>query len=868
MSEADTEAPHSVESGVFSVGRQSPDVLYVQHGQERHTGVTSALTDEHGLTIHVVSSVHTGVDRLQSNSATFDCLVIDTGDESLERSLISKVQEQRPDLPLIVYAGAECGSAMCQEYLSAGASDVVSKATDTETGTLLANRIEHCVALDRERSRADQLRTTIDQMKHGVLIADPDGEIKYVNQAFETLGYSRKTLEESSLIELRSKAHDEQVCQEFWETLTAGNAWSGELTVSGGDGETYPVNLTATPVQDTDSEIRRIVAVGDEITNRKQYERQLEDTRQKYQALIDTAPDAIVVADAETGEIVETNETAVELFDRPRNELVGMDQTKLHPPEQRDRYRELFERHRRTGEAVFDQFDTGDPIYISTADGDRIPVEINAKVVELDGQTLVQGNFRDITERKERERRLRGFREAVEQAGHAIMITDTDGTIEYVNPAFKEVTGYSETEALGERPSILKSGEHNEEFYEDLWGMITSGDVWQGELINERKDGTRYIINQTISPVTNEDGEITGFIGINADITERKEREHELEILRTAIDHAEIPLSLTDPSQEGNPLVYVNDAFEKVTGYAEPEAIGRNCRFLQGDQTDPETVATLREAIDAEEEATVELRNYRKDGEMFWNRLTVCPIYDEDGNLIRYFGSQQDITEQKEFQEQLKRERDRLDEFAGTVAHDLRNPLTVALGHVDLAYQNQTTDDVATLLETAITALERMETVIDEVLTLSEQGETIQEPEAVHLGEVVDDAWGLTETSSATLSLTDDIDDGSVLADESRLCELFENLFRNAVEHAGPDVTVQVGTLAERDGFFIADDGPGLPPKDHNRIFESGYTTSDDGTGFGLAIVKQIVEAHGWEITVADATTETGGARFEIITET
>lgn len=742
MSETERESSHSPRYDPFSPGGRSPEVLYVKCGQEDDTGVASELEDEHGLAVHIAPSVQRAVARLENDSDAVDCLVIDTGEEPPDGTLVSEARAQQSALPLIVYATAECNSERCREYLDAGASDVVSKASDTASGRLLANRIERCVALERERTRVEHLQTTIDRMGHGVLVADPDGRIEYVNQAFETLGYTRETLEESTLIELRSDAHDKRFYDEFWETLTAGNSWSGELTLSGENGETYPVNLTATPIRDTDDEIRRIVVVGDEISGREQYERRLEVARQKYRALIDSAPDAVIVADDETGEIVEANEAAADLFGRPQQDMVGMDQTELNPTEHRDQYRELFDRHRRTAQAVFDRFDTGDPIDVVTTDGDRIPVEINAKVVELNDRTLVQGHFRDITERKERERTLRGFREAVEQAGHVIMITDTDGTVEYVNPAFEAVTGYSEAEVLGECPSLLNSGEQDEEFYRDFWETITSGDIWQGELVNERKNGERYYIEQTVAPITDEDGEIERFVAVN-----------------------------------------------------------------------------------------------------------------------------QEITERKEYETQLERERDRLEEFAGTVAHDLRNPLTIALGHVDLAYQNQPTDEVATLLETAITAMERMETVIDEVLALSEQGETIQEPETIEFGDVVDEAWNMTETSSATLSRDDDVDEWSLLADESRLCELLENLFGNAVEHAGPDVAVRVGTLADGRGFFVEDDGPGLPPINYNRIFESGFTTETDGTGFGLAIVKQIVEAHGWEISATDAAAETTGARFEVTTE-
>jgi PAS domain S-box-containing protein len=725
MSRTNTDTP----AVPVSSAQRSLRVLYVTAGRGADDAVVSHLEGVHGMIVDVVSSVRTATDRLERDPRAVDCLVIDTGVESVERSRLERVRERHDSHPLIVYADTEGGTARCREYLHAGVSDVVPKSPDS--GVLLARRIEHCVALERERTNCDRLRMALDRMDHGVVFTDSDGRIEYVNRAFESLGYERDELGGRRLDELRSAEHDETP-EEFWETVTSGSSGHGELTVRGDEGD--PITLAATPIRDDDGdgEVCRVVAVGSTA------DRELADARKKYRALIDAAPDAVFVADVETGEIVEANEAATDLLGRSRDDIIGMHQADLHPDDRQDRYRDLFERYRRTGGTVIDQLDTGEPIHVVTADGDRIPVEITATTVEVAGRTLAQGHVRDITERKRRERTLRSFREAVEQAGHVIMITDTDGTIEYVNPAFEVTTGYSEAEALGQRPSLLKSGEHDEEFYADLWQTISSGEVWQGEIVNERKDGERYCIEQTIAPITDEEGTIERFIAVNRDITERKR-----------------------------------------------------------------------------------------------------------------------------YEDRIERERDRLEEFAGTVAHDLRNPLTIALGHVELARRNGADTD---RLETAMTALERMETIIDEVLTLSEQGETIAEPEPVRLDHVAEKAWDLTATSAASLSLADDLVGSSVHADESRLCELLENLFRNAIEHAGPDVTVTVGTLPDGDGFFVEDTGPGIRAKDRNRIFESGYTTSADGTGFGLAIVKQIVEAHGWEITAMDATGDAGGARFEIVT--
>ena len=482
---------------------------------------------------------------------------------------------------------------------------------------------------------------------------------------------------------------------------------------------------------------------------------------------------------------------------------------------------------------------------------------VQGKPIRNDEGEVVRivGFVTEITERKNREQQLRKYQRAVESSGHAIYCTDFDGVIDCVNPAFEETTGYSGEEVIGETPAILQSGEHEQAFYQDLWETILDGDVWRNEVINERKDGERYIIDQTIAPVTDESGEITHFVAVNSDITEKRTTERELDVLKSAIDKAHAPLALTDPHKEDNPMVYVNEAFEDITGYTESDALGRNCRFLQGDDTDPETVARLREAINNEERITVELYNYRKDGTPFWNQLTVAPVYDSDGELIRYLGTQRDVTDQKERIQELQRQNERLDEFASVVSHDLRNPLNVAEGWLQLAKDERESEELSYVEG----ALNRMEVLIDDLLTLARQGETVTDFELIELARLVENCWATVETTTA--SLTVEVDHETLIqADTSRLKQVFENLMRNAIEHGGSDITVTVGELD--DGFYIEDDGAGISQNERDKIFKAGYSTATSGTGFGLSIVSQIAIAHGWNISVTES--EAGGARFEI----
>lgn len=202
--------------------------------------------------------------------------------------------------------------------------------------------------------------------------------------------------------------------------------------------------------------------------------------------------------------------------------------------------------------------------------------------------------------------------------------------------------------------------------------------------------------------------------------------------------------------------------------------------------------------------------------------------------------------------DQLANEVNRLNEFAGIVAHDLRNPLHIAQGYLGELPREGSEEDLATIEQ----AHARMERLIDHVLSLSRRGAVAGEPSAVELKAVARGAWNETPTDDAELLVASD---RSIRADERRLRSLFENLFSNAVRHGGEAVTVTVG--ASESGFYVEDDGRGIPPERREQIFEGGYSSDETGTGLGLAIVRQIADAHDWTVAVGES--ETGGARFE-----
>jgi signal transduction histidine kinase len=246
----------------------------------------------------------------------------------------------------------------------------------------------------------------------------------------------------------------------------------------------------------------------------------------------------------------------------------------------------------------------------------------------------------------------------------------------------------------------------------------------------------------------------------------------------------------------------------------------------------------------------------QRDGGTRYFRVSETP-YGTANSALGSTVTFADVTERERYRQELERQNERLDTFASLVSHDMRNPLNVAQGRFELLSEDLDPDDenVAAIER----AFDRMETLIDEILTLARHGQQVERWDAVQLSTVATESWTMVATDDAELTVDGDL---AFEANPDRLNRVFENLYRNSVDHGGTDVTVSVGPLDDRPGFYVADDGPGIPAAERDHVFEAGVTTDEDGTGFGLAIVADIVAAHGWEIQVTESATD--GARFEI----
>ncbi|MFC4405838.1 histidine kinase N-terminal 7TM domain-containing protein [Haloarchaeobius iranensis] len=345
------------------------------------------------------------------------------------------------------------------------------------------------------------------------------------------------------------------------------------------------------------------------------------------------------------------------------------------------------------------------------------------------------------------------------------------------------------------------------------------------------------------------------------DVTNARETEQRFQ---TLIENSSDIVTVLDAD---GTIQYQSPSTERILGYEPEELAGTNAFDLIHPEDREPLAEEFFEGVDEDGYvARAEYRIRHADGswrvhESVGRNLLGDPAV---GGIVI---NTRDVTERNERERELTETNERLDRFASVVSHDLRNPLNVAQGYVELLEDSVEDETLRGYLTEVETSHDRIGRIVDDVLALARHGGELSETMSVELESVARIAWSSVDTDDASLDV---VDSTPVDADRDQFARLLENLFRNAIEHgsgtdggsAGNRLTVTVGILTDRQGFYVADDGPGLPADLRDRAFQPGVTSQEGGTGLGLAIVADIAEAHGWTVELAD---EGGGARFDFV---
>lgn len=369
----------------------------------------------------------------------------------------------------------------------------------------------------------------------------------------------------------------------------------------------------------------------------------------------------------------------------------------------------------------------------------------------------------------------------------------------------------------------------------------------------ETNKGVRFF-NTKETTLTDRAGTAVGSLLIFRDVTEEyRVKKRYTRLIERSSD------IVTVIDRDGT-IASVSQSIEEVLGYEPNELVGANF----AETVHPEDQEEIRSELSNYVEEygysnTYRVRVSNADGE--WRIIEAHARNLLNDPFVKGIVLNcRDITEKQEQKRELERQNQRLDKFASIVSHDLRNPLNVAMGYLDLL-ESEMGDEHNESLVTVQRQLDRMEDIIEDSLTLARSGEAVTETSETDLEVLAHDAWENVDTGEATLVVKQTL---QLQTDRDRLLNVFENLFRNSIEHnESTDLTIKIGPLSDDFGFYIEDNGVGIPENEREQVFEEGYSTNKDGTGFGLAIVRDIIRAHGWEIRATES--EMSGARFEIL---
>jgi PAS domain S-box-containing protein len=802
------------------------------------------------FTVETATNADEGLQRIDGHPP--DCVVSDynmPGTNGIE--FLQAVRERFPNLPFILFTG-KGSEEIASEAISEGVTDYLQKDTGTDQYTVLANRIQNAAERrEAERERNRQLEA-IESAQEGISILDEDGHYIYVNQRFADIhGYDPEEMIGKRYKVAYRDGDIPEVQSEILPEVEQTGYWRGETISLRSDGTTVPVDHTLAM-----TDRGELVCTVRDVSGEKERKQELQRTERQYQAILEDPNILAAVADTD-GTLVEINQTALEYVDAEKSDVIGDPfwNTPWWTAETRPDIRERM-KQAASGEYVVYEADLEQP------DGTPYNVEgVIRPVTDETGDVVsLIISARDVTRRKQQKQTLQEVNQRVELLAGAVpnalfLVAADYSEVYYCNSAAEDLYGVS-VEELRDDPRAWKRYVHPDDMSqlrEDIEAQqngCIDGTQRQKFRIQHPDRGTRWL-DVEVYPVR-EDGKVERLAGVATDITERRERDQRLEMVETLFEHTQECQFMIDVGDDEFTVRYANNHYKRIIGASPSEPVtGQTLTELFGEDSAQTVLDRYRKCVETRDSITytVELP-VPEEGTVY--RTILAPVVT-DSEVTRIVGTAQDITDQKHHEEQLQRQNQRLEEFTSVVSYDLRNPLRVASGQLDLVREECESDHIDNVAQ----ALDRIDALIEDLLALAREGDQLGDVESVALVDLVEDCWQNIVAPDAEVVTTIN---RAVRADRGRLRQLLKNLLQNAVEHSGEDVTVTIG--GSEAGFYVEDDGSGIPEERRDEIFDAGYSTTAEGTGFGLRIVEQVIEAHGWNIAVTEG--EHGGARFEI----
>ncbi|WP_136601658.1 PAS domain S-box protein [Salinigranum halophilum] len=475
-------------------------------------------------------------------------------------------------------------------------------------------------------------------------------------------------------------------------------------------------------------------------------------------------------------------------------------------------------------------------------EADQLFVELLARLV---GGALERREYEEtLTAQNERLRTETERAQRIADTTFDLLFRITPDTqLTYVSSGLHAILGYDPADAIGTSFTEYIAPQSVPAAVDAFERLLDAEPVRNLELTAETATDESAVIEVNATPIV-EDGTVEAVQGVARDVTTRRAREAELRLKTRAIDDATVGVTIADATREDNPLIYLNHAFEELTGYAADEVLGRNCRFLQGPATGDERVETLRAGIDAGEPVSVDLVNYRANGAPFWNNVRVVPVEGEAGDPSHFVGFQEDATDRVRTQ--------RLIELLNRVLrHNLRNNLNVLSGYGELLSDpDADADTTANAGRVVRETVAKLTSVSEQVRELEAIARQEREPTRLDVADLLYGVVADVEANhpDATVDVHVDVATDRGICAGVELERAVEELVDNALTHdadPSPRVRVSARDIGDAIVLTVADDGPGIPPVEASAVEAGRETTIEHGDGLGLWLVNWIVTRYG-----------------------
>ncbi|MFC7072033.1 response regulator [Halovenus rubra] len=779
--------------------------------------VTESLLERESdqITVETVSKAADGLEELATSS--FDCVVSDYDMPEIDGiEFLKRVREEFSELPFILFTG-KGSEEIAAEALSNGATDYIQKKGNSSQFTVLANRVENAVERYRGQQRAERAnrrrRRTLERITDGFARLDENLVFTYINEQAETVtGLDREELIGKQYLELVQEAETTPFKQAYDDVLKSRKPKTVVAKADANPGHWYRERIF--PAKDGDG----IFIYFRDVTERKRREK-------LQQIIIETSSELIDVDRHSIDEQIERTLARIGKFE-------SVDRCYVFAIS--DDGKQMSNTHEWCAPGI----DTQQP-ELQNLETDAfswfIPKILDRQTLRVPDvtdlppeashlhQTLEEGNIRSIL---------------------AVPLTRTGSVFGFIGFDWSNQT----------RPWTD----------ETLHLIEVTGNIIANALTRKNTADQRQEREKTLSALHDAAKEIG-----RAEETQQVYNT----LIETAKQILEFDLVVIDVAEDGYLTQEVWSLSHDEREYYERVSLEEDHLFTVRAYNQQETliVDDIRktDSTPADSEYRSALTTPIGEFGVFQTVTGTIGAFDEHDREFTELLVDHAQVKLRELQEkqtlkdqtaELKAKNERLDAFASVVSHDLRNPLNTIELSLDAARRTGDTEH----FDRGRRALDRMNQLLEDLLTLARLGEVINEPEPVPLQRAAKMAWTTLGAEDGEIAIQTTV---TIQADQTRLKQVLENLIRNALEHGYTDtddteqtVTIVVGS--DDDGFYVADDGSGIPEDERSAVFETGYSTTENGTGFGLAIVKEIVEAHGWEITVTES--ESGGAKFEI----